>query len=361
MNSEIPGLRRDDNFKLTRECLASKVWLFEKLGEGAVSPHCLFLSSGYVGGVPQLGSCGWDLIEDHIVFCNSHGVRMAIFDRVFFVGHTSQLIIIGKSLFENDVTLILHEREPISRLAEGLDHDVLQPQGVQRRRRNLVVIRANEHSVHPSWPIDIPAADRTWDLCTSFYGKEASFPPKDFAEYHVLQNKDQKWPAIHKLFHRSSAFWDYEYFLFPDDDIETSWGGINRMFEICRRQGLHLAQPALAPGSFYAHPITLRNQAFSMRFTNFVEIMTPMFSRFALEVCAPTFATSQIGCGLDYIWPHLLGNQTTRTAIIDETPVLHGRPIGQRYDIPAAYAEMVRVMAEYGASVDQREFGGITA
>lgn len=360
MNVSVPKLPPEETLKLTSQILTTKTWCFVTPGNGSMSPHCKFLSSGYVGGMQNQGSCRWDLVGNDVVFINENGQRTVLFDRVL-VDHNGHMVMQGKSLLEPDVMHVLHERESISSLSQDTGEVVLIHHGTQRRRRNLVVVRANEASVHPSWPIDTPLEDRSWDLCTSFYGKEASFPPKDFAEYHVLQNKDQKWPAIHKLFHKGSPLWDYDYFLFPDDDIETSWGSINRMFEISRRQGLHLAQPALAQGSYYSHQITMRNEFFKMRFTNFVEVMTPLFSRFAMDVCAPTFAMSQSGWGLDYIWPHQLGNQTTRVAIIDETPVLHGRPVGQSYNIAAANAEMLSVLADYGASVDKREFGGLIA
>ena len=360
MNFSLPNLQPDVNFKLTQKSLISKSWCFVTPSRNTMSPYCKFLLSGYVGGIQNQGACRWDLVDNDIVFIDENGQRTALFDRFLFE-QSGKLILQGRSLLSPEVMLVLHERDPISSIAEDTGEVVLIPQGMQRKRRNLVVVRANEASVHPSWPIDIPAEDRTWDLCTSFYGKETSFPPKDFAEYHVLQNKDQKWPAIHKLFHKASPLWDYDYFLFPDDDIETSWSSINRMFEISRRQGLHLAQPALAQGSYYSHQITMRNNFFKLRFTNFVEVMTPLFSRYAMDVCAPTFAMSQSGWGLDYIWPHQLGSQTTRVAIIDETPVLHGRPVGSSYDIKAANAEMLLVLADYGAGVDKREFGGLIA
>lgn len=345
-------------FKFTSEELASKTWRFETLGTGTKSPHCTFLSSGYVGGIQNDGSCRWELVDNIVTFINEDGRRTALFDRML-ADDTGKLIMQGSSLLETGVTHVLYERDPISNLAEDTGEVRLMSKGLRRLRRNLVVVRANENSMHPSWPIDIPEEDRTWDLCTSFYGHESSFPPKDFAEYHVLQNMDQKWPAIHKLFHKASPLWEYDYFLFPDDDIETSWSTINRIFEVSRRQALHLAQPALAECSYFSHKITLRNDLFRLRFTNFVEVMVPLFSRFAMNVCVPTFAMSQSGWGLDYVWPHQLGNQTASMGIIDETPVLHGRPVGQSYDMEAAHAEMLQLMADYGARIDSSEFGGL--
>lgn len=338
--------------------LVSKTWAFVTPGQGVVSPYCKFLASGYVSGVPNQEACWWKFEVNELILINAEGVLAIVFDR-FSLGLQGNLCLHGRSLSDPDAMYILNERDPISALAEASTDAVLIKKEGQRRRRNLVVVRANENSCHPSWPIDICAADRTWDLCTSFYGDVSSFPFNDFAEYQVLQNKERKWPAIHKLFHKDSPLWNYDYYLFPDDDIEMSWSSINRIFEVSRSFGLNLAQPALATGSYFSYKITLQKARFNMRYTNYVEAMTPLFSRFAMEVCAPTFAASQSGWGLDYIWAHLLGNLSTSIAIIDEVSVLHRRPVGNSYDTEIARAEMFRVMAKFGAPVSQATFGGV--
>jgi hypothetical protein len=63
-----------------------------------------------------------------------------------------------------------------------------------------------------------------------------------------------------------------------------------------------------------------------------VEIMIPGFSRSALERLLPTLDESETGWGwgLDSVWPKLLGYEDV--GIIDGTPVLHTRPVGQMRD-----------------------------
>lgn len=52
------------------------------------------------------------------------------------------------------------------------------------------------------------------------------------------------------------------------------------------------------------------------------------FERHFLEACLPTFAETLSGWGLDWVWPHRLGAETRRSAIIDAVAVTHTRPVG---------------------------------
>src|SRR6185436_6910282 len=122
---------------------------------------------------------------------------------------------------------------------------------------------------------------------------------------------------------------NYESCWFPDDDLSTDGPTINRMFDLFQAHDLWLAQPALAAGSHVSHLITAVVPGARVRFTNFVEIMCPIFSRHALNVLGPTFAGSISGWGLDFVWPHLLGLPENRIAILDETSVLHTQPVGR--------------------------------
>jgi len=90
-----------------------------------------------------------------------------------------------------------------------------------------------------------------------------------------------------------------------------------------------------------------------LRFTRFVEVMTPIFSRNALRVCAPTFAESRSGWGLDWVWPTLCEREgLDGIAIIDATPVRHTRPVGgelyKNHRDLDPQADARRVVRKYG-------------
>jgi hypothetical protein len=104
------------------------------------------------------------------------------------------------------------------------------------------------------------------------------------------------------------------------------------MFDVAEAVGLDLFAPALDPSSYYAHFITMENPSFYGRWVGFVEIMMPGFSRGALEQLLPTLDQTETGWGwgLDSLWPKLLDYKNV--GIIDGTPVVHTRPVGQMRD-----------------------------
>jgi len=358
MEFDLHTSPRAHDHPLTTGSIIPRTWLLIRSDGTLLARHLRLLVSGHIGGCSTIDEHRWEVIDGQVVFLDSLSRRTVIFDTIS-VSEDGIMVMRGAVRGTDSITYLLQERQPLSQIAEERTDTCLVSSLTHGRRRNLVVLRVNEHSLHHTWPRDIADEDRSWDLCISFYGKEDRFSPTDFAEYHVIQNRDQKFSALHKLMYRHSPLWDYQHIMFPDDNLMMSWSTINRLFETSHCFGLHLAQPSLLPESAGYHKIVFQNKAFRLRFTNFVEIMTPIFSRQALELCAPTFADSPRGCGLDLIWPSLLGHQPDRIAIIDEVGVLHGRPLGGNYNIEQGNQEMIKVLNDYGCSWNIRELGAI--
>lgn len=191
--------------------------------------------------------------------------------------------------------------------------------------RNLVILRAGNHSLHREW---IAAPNRDFDLFISYYGQEDKKYAAD-CEYHEVR-PGPKWPCIKELLTaHSDLIHRYDCFWFPDDDISVGTQTINRLFSFFRAFELSLAQPALTPDSYYSWPQLIQRQNTALRYVDFVELMVPMFSRHALQACLKTFDQNRSGWGLDWVWPKLIGNRDKKAiAIIDATPVKHTRPLG---------------------------------
>jgi hypothetical protein len=191
------------------------------------------------------------------------------------------------------------------------------------RRRNLVVVRAGGKSLHPHWLAG--EGDRNWDLVVSYFGED----PELFKDADVtrIDGKGTKWQGLHELFtrHRELVA-NYEYILLPDDDLMASKVDFNHLFDICGARGLEVCQPALTWNSFYSHLITLRNTSTRLRYTNYVETMTPCLSRPILQKSICYFDKTLSGWGLEWAWAKLAG--TMKLAIVDEVAVRHTRPIG---------------------------------
>ena len=190
---------------------------------------------------------------------------------------------------------------------------------------NLIVVRAGPTSLHPSWLL--PVELRNWDIVVNYFGDD----PDQFRNDGILRidSKGTKWPEIFALFNGGMIDWeDYDFIWFPDDDLAFHGLTANRLFDICREKMLDLAQPSLSKASYFSHLITLHNSSFSLRKTNFVEVMAPCFSRQLLRYCLDTFTESISGWGLDLVWPHRALQMGGHCAVIDEIQITHTRPVG---------------------------------
>ena len=119
----------------------------------------------------------------------------------------------------------------------------------------------------------------------------------------------------------------YDWVWLPDDDLRADLATLNRFFDIVCDYKLDLAQPALGRGSYGDHDITLQRPHMKLRYTTFVEIMAPCFSQWALKLCRPFLGATVSSCGPNHIFPRLLGYPERKIAIVDETPIVHTRPV----------------------------------
>lgn len=190
-------------------------------------------------------------------------------------------------------------------------------------KSHLALFRAGPGSLHPQAVQRL--AEQNFDYALSWYGDE---PPQyaDGATF-VHDAKGAKWPGLEQTL---LAHWDlvqkYRYIWLPDDDLLCEPDGVSRMFTICDELQLELAQPALTRDSYHTHLVTLQHTEFQLRFTNFVEIMTPVMSVDFLSRVFHTLHGQISGYGLDSVWPRY--SRLGKVAIIDDTPVKHTRPVG---------------------------------
>jgi hypothetical protein len=127
---------------------------------------------------------------------------------------------------------------------------------------------------------------------------------------------------------------------------------------------LDLFAPALHETSSFAHFITMRNRRFYGRWVGFVEIMVPGFSRSAMQTLVPSLDLSDTGWGwgLDSLWPKRLAYENV--GIIDGTPVIHTRPVGQMRDLELArrvHAESDAILAAGDCKQEHVTFGAFGA
>jgi hypothetical protein len=278
--------------------------------------HLIFLPSGRIGAGCNASLTRWDVSAGQLHVFDQSGTSQMIFDL-----QSAQHTLHGTCLADGAICRLDYQRDlprPVTRPAPCMPG----------ARRNLVVLRAGPDSLHEAWLKNCPEQARNWDLCLCTYADGAPHMQSEY-RVHIAGTKFQGLATLLA----SRDFWlAYDYVWFPDDDLLTSWQDINRLFELCRAHGLALAQPSLSEGSFLNHAITQRVDGLLLRFTSFVEIMAPVFSRAALRRAAATFALDPSGYGLDHLWPAIIDVPPASIAVIDAVPVLHTRPIGASYD-----------------------------
>ncbi len=275
----------DLRLPLTPDEIARRTWSFGvEGGERIYAPYLKLLRSGRIGGHLVDTERRWAVVDGHVVIYDGLDRRSTVFDTIR-VDDTGRLALSGDFLLAPG-SGTRHELREIETLGS------LKPAGgmtsIRRAgpaRRNLVVCGASAGSLHPRWPVDIPAADRNWDLWVNWYGAPDDFGHDKWAELQTRQHGRGKWPGMHHLCQVGSPAWDYEYVAFIDDDLMLNWSSLNELFALCRQFKLQLAQPALQPSEVpISHAITERNPDCLLRFTSFVETMCPVFSH---DACWP--------------------------------------------------------------------------
>jgi hypothetical protein len=190
-------------------------------------------------------------------------------------------------------------------------------------QRYLALFRAGPDSLHPK--VVSGWEDQNFHYAVSWFGAEP--PSEEFvagAKFVDLAPQPSKTLGLeHTLATHWPVISEYDFVWLPDDDLMMEPADLSEFFEACSTLQLDLAQPAVRQDSYVTHAVTAVHEGFQVRFTNFVEVMAPAFSRRLLAEVRPTLHGALTAWGLDHLWRHMapLGN----IAIVDMAPVAHTR------------------------------------
>lgn len=188
-------------------------------------------------------------------------------------------------------------------------------------KKNAVFVPVGKDSLHRQ----LLKGDADFDLHLLIYdGSYNKFcNDSDF----VACDAGYKMNMIYRYLHRHPELFEkYEYFFLLDDDIVISTEDVNRLFSMMREYQLKIAQPSLVM-SYYTYKHTAFHPFYILRYTNFVEMMMPCFSRDALKAVLPTFEQKIRWCGIEMHWPVLVGSNHKDMAIVDAVSAKHTRPV----------------------------------
>lgn len=210
-----------------------------------------------------------------------------------------------------------------------------------------VISAVGKDSFHHKWISENPRFDLhliVYDNSYDEYKNDAKL---------ISQSKGYKFQLVYQhLMSNPGIINEYDYFYIPDDDIYINTENIHRLFEYMIEYGLAIAQPALSH-SYYTFPHTLRQPNSIIRFTNFVEIMQPCFSKDALKKVLFTFNENESGWSIDYHWGELIDYHKYNMAIIDDIISVHTRSI--QSNNANNFFELHEYLKKYNLSMEIKE------
>jgi hypothetical protein len=193
--------------------------------------------------------------------------------------------------------------------------------------KNLIISPTGENSLVKEWIKETPNFDLVL-LCYDNDEEKASI----FKQYtpYVFVGKGEKFHLIKSFIESNLNFIsEYNYVWLPDDDVSISTFDINKLFKTANEYNLALCQPSMK--GYISHNITLPVEGNILRYTNFVEVLAPLFNLETLLKVYQTFDLNYSGWGYDYLWPYLLNYPQDKIAIIDNIIMTHVRPVGNNY------------------------------
>ena len=205
--------------------------------------------------------------------------------------------------------------------------------------RNLIVMTTGGEFDLAPWMRD----DRNYDIVFLNWGKYdihgLGIDVHNIASINFGPLKNIYW------YFRNYGIGEYEYYWFPDDDLEFTKQ--NEYFDFIRMVQFDLSQPSMTADSNENHDFLYHKGGNLFRDVPFVEIMCPCFSRAALERNFWTFDLNHSGYGVDLLWA-----KHEQPYVVDAFQIRHSRPqqmcaIAERMGWPDPQDELKEIQENY--------------
>lgn len=198
--------------------------------------------------------------------------------------------------------------------------------------RNLVVMPYGNDSLESAWIFN--SEQRGFDMVLLFYHPTISKSRlrEISSAFALFELRDFKWVMIQQFFSQHPNYLSqYDYFFFPDDDIEVSLSTIQTLFKWMNKFELQLTQPVLSRDSYKSWRVLRKKRLSGMRYLSAVELMCPMMHQDALRELLPTFNLNQSGWGIDILWGELTRKKfgDRSIAVFDLLVAKHTKPVGK--------------------------------
>lgn len=170
-------------------------------------------------------------------------------------------------------------------------------------------------SAHDYW---LGEPGRNYDVVLYIYKGEIPELPVDLC----VKMEGFKFQNFY-AFAKTIDIYHYDAIWIVDDDIQMQTREINRMFTLFLEYGLWIAQPAFDSSSHASWELTVYDDKYILRYSNFVENGALICGREALKLCLPTMKDITTGFGSDFLFPTLVGFPPEKIALIDDVQCHH--------------------------------------
>jgi len=196
--------------------------------------------------------------------------------------------------------------------------------------RNILIAPCGNHSVlfKNSWLKY--SNEKQFDICLLFYHEQIEQPQLYKGVDFFFHLKHFKYHMIYELLTALHPEWlqQYDYFYFPDDDIEIDTRRINTIFQLSHAHDTWISQASLTADSLCSWPFFKTRKGSFCRYVGQIEVMAPLFNRESLKQCLPTFQLNKSSWGLDAVWPKILQYPETKLVVFDTVTMKHSRRVG---------------------------------
>lgn len=176
-----------------------------------------------------------------------------------------------------------------------------------KKNTNLVFSSVGDNSnFEELWCDD----NRNYDVYVIYYGDNEDIYNKYKSKVDFIEKrKGSKFQNFHYLYNNNPELINqYERFFILDDDIIFNTNSINEMFALSKQYDLWICGPTFkADGnSKISWGLTIHQKNHLLRYTNFVEVNTPLFNKFALDKLMKIYDPELIGFGIDFLYTHAI-------------------------------------------------------
>ena len=166
-------------------------------------------------------------------------------------------------------------------------------------KKNLVFTSAGDNTSFDNLWLD---KDRNYDVWVVYYGENEKKYQKysDKVDY-IEKRKGSKFQNFSHIY-RTKDLSQYDRFFILDDDIIISTYDINKMFMISEKLKLKICAPSFDLQSKISWRVTIQQPEYYFKYTNWVEVNTPLFTKEALKKLMDVYDDKLIGWGIDYLY-----------------------------------------------------------